>query len=201
MVSPIPFAPGQHAHRVRFPEATDAWRSSRLDTSDRPRHAGPVSKPGSFAFARIRAEVKAAACAVPRGRVTTYGAIARHLEITARHVVFVLSGLTAAEAEIVPWHRVVAQNGELHSPTAAGILRQRKRLTEEGLRITRTSRVEDFDRVVFRWPERREHPGQSSRGPYSDPATPPLFATSRKFGYPEPVLTPRGGVKVGSHVR
>lgn len=141
------------------------------------------SKPKSPAFARIRAEVLAAACAVPRGRVTTYSAIAAHLEIVPRHVAFVLAGLKGDEVETIPWHRVVAADGGLRQSSRAGLRRQKERLASEGVTFTRGPRVADFGRLVFRWPPRREHPGVPARGPYSDPATPPLFKASYRFGY------------------
>lgn len=141
------------------------------------------SKPKSPAFARIRAEVMAAACAVPRGRVTTYAAIAAHLEIVVRHVAFVLAGLKGAEVDEIPWHRVVAAGGELRSGSRAGLRRQKERLAAEGVAVTRGPRIAEFERLVFRWPPRREHPGVPARGPYSNPATPPLFLESFRFGY------------------
>lgn len=144
----------------------------------------------SLAFARIRAEVLAAACAVPRGRVTTYGAIAAHLEVVPRHVAFVLAGLKGGEVDDVPWHRVVAADGGLRQSSRAGLRRQKERLTAEGIAVTRGPRIADFERIVFRWPRRREHPGVPARGPYSDPATPPLFERAWEFGYLPPPGVP-----------
>lgn len=141
------------------------------------------SRPKSPAFARIRAEVMAAACAVPRGRVTTYSAIAAHLEIVARHVAFVLAGLKGAEVDEIPWHRVVAADGGLRASSRAGLQRQKERLAAEGITVARGPRIAGFGRLVFRWPPRREHPGVPVRGPYSEPATPPLFQESFRFGY------------------
>ncbi|HMO64835.1 MAG TPA: MGMT family protein [Verrucomicrobiota bacterium] len=126
----------------------------------------------------------AAACAVPRGRVTTYAAIAAHLEIVPRHVAFVLAGLKGAEGDEIPWHRVVAADGRLRQSSPAGLRRQKERLAAEGIAVTRGPRVADFARLVFRWPPRRGHPGLPARGPYSDPATPPLFEAAHRFGYP-----------------
>lgn len=148
------------------------------------------SKPRSPAFLRIRAEVLAAACAVPRGRVTSYGAIAAHLEVTSRHVAFVLAGLKGAEVDEIPWHRVVAADGRLRQSSRAGLRRQKERLAAEGIAVTRGPRIVDFGRLVFRWPPRREHPGVPARGPYSDLATPPLFERAWEFGYPPPPGVP-----------
>jgi alkylated DNA nucleotide flippase Atl1 len=56
-------------------------------------------------FARIKARVVAVLAAIPEGRVTTYGTIARHVKATARQVAFVLATLTMEEshaAAVVP---------------------------------------------------------------------------------------------------
>lgn len=151
------------------------------------------AKPKSPAFARIRAEVLAAACAVPRGRVTTYSAIAEHLEVVPRHVAFVLAGLKDAEVEAIPWHRVVAADGALRQSSRAGLRRQKERLAAEGVAVARGPRIADFARLVFRWPPRRDHPGVPARRPYSDPATPPLFEKAYRFGYPPPPAAERPG--------
>lgn len=138
----------------------------------------------SLAFARIRAEVMAAASSVPKGRVTTYGAIANHLEVSARHVAFVMSGLNGEEGKIIPWHRVIGAQGTLRQPTPSAISRQRKRLIDEGLNVSTKGEVRNFESLVFRWEERTDRPGQAVRRPYSEPATKPLFAESLRFGYP-----------------
>jgi alkylated DNA nucleotide flippase Atl1 len=62
-------------------------------------------------MARFKARVLAVLAAIPEGRVTTYGTIARHLHVTARQVAFILATLTAEESERLPWFRVVAANG------------------------------------------------------------------------------------------
>jgi alkylated DNA nucleotide flippase Atl1 len=143
-----------------------------------------MPKTPSLAFARIRAEVIAATCAVPRGRVTTYSAIAKHLEVTPRYVAFVLAALKGAEVDTIPWYRVVAAGGELRSGSEAGLKLQRRRLAAEGIRVVR-GKVPDFDERAFRWPERPDRPGMPVRRRYADLATRPLFPGSVKFGYPE----------------
>ncbi len=149
----------------------------------------------SLAFARIRAEVKAAVCTVPTGRVTTYGAVAAHLEVVPRHVAFVLASLKGMENETIPWHRVVAEGGELRSRSAEGLKCQRQRLAAEKIAVSR-GLVSDFARLVYRWPPREDGPGRVVRGAYSDPATLPLFRESIRFGYP---LNPLMGTLKFSH--
>ncbi len=67
---------------------------------------------------------------VPRGRVTTYGAVARAAgyEGAARQVAWALHGCSPD----VPWHRVVGANGRIllrGNPA----LEQRLRLEQEGV--------------------------------------------------------------------
>jgi methylated-DNA-protein-cysteine methyltransferase-like protein len=147
-----------------------------------------VARKPSLAFARIRAEVFSAAESVPRGRVTTYGAIAGCLEVSARHVAYVLAGLDSDQSQRIPWHRVVGEGGALRLPTPEARARQASRLRVEGVKVSRDGVVKDFDAIVFRWPARPDRPGQATRGPYSAPSTPPLFARSLEMGYPPPTI-------------
>ena len=143
-----------------------------------------MAKTPSLAFARIRAEVLAAACSVPAGRVTTYGAIGNHLQVTPRHVAFVLARLTEEESAKVPWHRVVGAGGQIRQPDSEALQRHRKRLMDEAILVSTEGRIGDFSTVSHTWPERVDGPGRPVRLPYADPRTPPLFPESRHFGYP-----------------
>ncbi len=140
--------------------------------------------PPSLAFPRLRAEALAAACAVPRGRVTTYGAIAAHLEVSARHVAYAFAQGTDGLALRVPWHRVVGAGGEIRLRSLADRALQRERLEAEGIRFGPDARIAEFDRLVYRWRARPERFGVFGRGPYREPATPPLFQKSLRLGYP-----------------
>lgn len=80
---------------------------------------------------------------VPRGRVTTYGAVARLAGLPghARQVGYALAALRDGSA--VPWHRVVNAQGRLSlarvgSPSG---ITQRLRLTREGVRVDAGDRV------------------------------------------------------------
>jgi len=81
---------------------------------------------------------------IPRGRVATYGDIARAAGLPgrARLVGRVLREAPASAA--LPWHRVVGAGGHLSvgafAPHAA--LTQRLRLEREGVRFTRGGRVD-----------------------------------------------------------
>ncbi len=94
-------------------------------------------------FARVYALVRH----VPRGRVVTYGQIARALGApsAARAV-----GWAMRECpDDVPWHRVVNARGEISLRPTTGYHEQRARLAEEGVRLDRTGRI-DLTRYGWR---------------------------------------------------
>ncbi|MBE7494994.1 MAG: MGMT family protein [Verrucomicrobiaceae bacterium] len=100
----------------------------------------------SIAFTRIRAEVLRLVALIPEGRFTTYGSIAIHMNIMARHVAFVLARLTDEESAALPWHRVVAADARI-SPNMDPALarRQRRLLRAEGLRMDARGFIQDAD--------------------------------------------------------
>jgi methylated-DNA-protein-cysteine methyltransferase-like protein len=96
-------------------------------------------------FARIRATI----LKIPRGRVASYGAIARAAGFpgAARQVVWALR-----QSRGLPWHRVVAAGGRIALPGEAGF-EQRLRLEAEGVQFSGSRvRMAEFE-FVFR--ERR----------------------------------------------
>jgi methylated-DNA-protein-cysteine methyltransferase related protein len=101
-------------------------------------------------MARFKARVLAVLAAIPEGRVTTYGTIARHLHVTARQVAFILATLTAEESERLPWFRVVAANGVVSSIKLGSVgRRQIVRLRTEGVAVTPRNKVEDFRMIAW----------------------------------------------------
>jgi len=93
---------------------------------------------------------------IPRGRVATYGGIAREAGLPgrARQVGYALAALGSAadpEAHEVPWHRVINARGEISARTGgSGFERlQRTLLEAEGVVFGAGGRV-DLDR--FGWP-------------------------------------------------
>jgi methylated-DNA-protein-cysteine methyltransferase-like protein len=84
---------------------------------------------------------------IPRGRVATYGQIARlaGLRGQARLVGYAMHGVPAFTA--VPWQRVINSRGEV-STRGATAVRQRKLLEEEGVRFDVKGRV---SLVKFQW--------------------------------------------------
>ncbi len=87
---------------------------------------------------------------VPRGRVATYGQVARlaGLDGQARLVGYTLSALE--EGSRVPWHRVVNARGRISCRSDDGPMGtvQRLRLEREGVQFDTGGSI---DLVVFRW--------------------------------------------------
>ena len=91
---------------------------------------------------------------IPRGRVATYGQIARlaGLRGQARLVGYAMHALPAGTR--VPWQRVVNARGEISLPGASAV-RQRKLLEGEGVRFDQRGRI-DLD--SFLWQPRTPYP-------------------------------------------
>jgi methylated-DNA-protein-cysteine methyltransferase-like protein len=99
---------------------------------------------------RLKAQVLAVVAAIPEGRVTTYGAIGQHLQVTARQVAFILATLTVEESERIPWFRVVAANGVVSSTKLGAVgRRQIQRLRAEGVAVTPRNKLEDFHVIAW----------------------------------------------------
>ena len=84
------------------------------------------------------ASVYRAVRAIPRGRVATYGQLARWLGLPrgARAVGWALRALSPRRASRVPWHRVVGAGGRISLRAGTGAEVQRRRLKAEGVRFT-----------------------------------------------------------------
>src|SRR5882762_6457959 len=105
-----------------------------------------MPKPKSKAFARIRAEVIRLVGLIPSGKFTTYGSIAVHMNVMARHVAFVMSRLTEEEATALPWHRVVSADARISPKMEAKLAKeQRRRLRGERLKINAAGFIQDAD--------------------------------------------------------
>ena len=101
----------------------------------------------SVAFARIRAEVIRLVALIPPGKFTTYGSIAIHMNVIARHVATVLSHLTDEESATLPWHRVVSADARISPNMDISLARKQRRLLKaEGLRINAEGCILDADR-------------------------------------------------------
>jgi methylated-DNA-protein-cysteine methyltransferase-like protein len=82
-------------------------------------------------FERVYEAVRA----IPRGRVATYGQVARLLGLPrgARAVGWALRALDPRRERVVPWHRVVGAGGRISPRAGAGPALQRRRLRAEGV--------------------------------------------------------------------
>jgi methylated-DNA-protein-cysteine methyltransferase-like protein len=92
------------------------------------------------------ARILAVVDSIPRGRVATYGQIAREAGLPrhARLVGRVLAGL--ADGTSLAWHRVVNSAGRIS--LRPGAARQRRRLVREGVRFSAAGRI---DLARYRW--------------------------------------------------
>lgn len=93
--------------------------------------------------------IRAAIMKIPRGKVSTYGAVARAAGFpgAARQVVRVLR---QSQGLGLPWQRVVAAGGRIALPGEAG-LEQRFRLEAEGVKFSgRKVRMKEFEFVASR---------------------------------------------------
>lgn len=100
------------------------------------------------AYERIWAVVRR----VPRGRVATYGQVARLAGLVngARQAGYALHALRPHTA--VPWHRVVNAAGGISLSDVAGAVTQRLLLEREGVRFDAAGRV---DLARFQWKVRQ----------------------------------------------
>jgi methylated-DNA-protein-cysteine methyltransferase-like protein len=91
----------------------------------------PTSPPGLFE--RVYEIVRG----IPRGRVMTYGQVARAVGVTrgARAVGWALAALPRSQERRVPWHRVVGASGRISPRAGTGPLVQQRRLRAEGVRF------------------------------------------------------------------
>jgi methylated-DNA-protein-cysteine methyltransferase-like protein len=101
-----------------------------------------AKQPKSIAAETRNMKIRAAIMKVPRGQVSTYGAIARAAGLPggARLVV-----RTLGQSHGLPWHRIVAAGGRIAIPGEGG-LDQRFRLEMEGVKFSgRKVRMAEFE--------------------------------------------------------
>ncbi len=95
---------------------------------------------------------------IPRGRVTTYGELARKLRLPggARSVGYAMAACPSGKG--IPWHRVVGTGGRLLIPEPYGSL-QRRLLEAEGVRVE-FGRI-DMNRYEWKAGAKRRKPARS----------------------------------------
>ncbi len=85
---------------------------------------------------------------IPKGRVATYGTVAKEAGLAngARQVAWALR--TAKAGREVPWQRVLGAGGRIVLPKGAPLEHQAKLLRREGVLVSETGRV---DMKRFAW--------------------------------------------------
>ena len=84
---------------------------------------------------------------VPKGRVTTYGELAKAVGLKNGHRTIGMIMKNNPFPVIVPCHRVVKSNGKIGGYTYGERVKSRM-LTNEGIKI-KDRKIIDFDRVKF----------------------------------------------------
>jgi len=92
----------------------------------------------SLMFLKVLAIIKA----VPRGKVASYGQIARLAghEGAARHVSWILH--SSSKKYNLPWHRIISVSGKISLPLHMGYFGQRQRLISEKVEFNEQNCVE-----------------------------------------------------------
>lgn len=130
----------QHNHKARLRGLkTSCRRAASLTLSPRIYPAGfarAAQSVSSSFFSGVYAVVRR----VPRGRVVTYGQVARALGApgAARTVGWAMRVCP----DQVPWHRVVNARGEISLRPTTGYHEQRARLRAEGVRLDRAGKID-----------------------------------------------------------
>jgi methylated-DNA-protein-cysteine methyltransferase related protein len=121
-------------------------------------------------------KIREAILKIPRGKVATYGAVARAAGYpgAARQVVWALRQSTA-----LPWHRVLAAGGRIALPGESGF-EQRMRLEQEGVQFS-GSRVNMSEcEFVFAMRKKSEKNKASARRKKNSPTARSRKKTSKK---------------------
>jgi methylated-DNA-protein-cysteine methyltransferase related protein len=115
---------------------------------------------------------------IPRGKVTTYGELARSLRLPggARAVGYAMAACPSGQG--IPWHRVVGAGGRLLIPEPHGSL-QRRLLESEGVRLQGSH----IDMSLFAWsPVRRG--ASSNKRVHRDNNSRPISRARSRTGRP-----------------
>jgi methylated-DNA-protein-cysteine methyltransferase related protein len=93
---------------------------------------------------------------IPRGRVTTYGAIAKAIREPggARVVGYAMAATPAGRG--IPWHRVVSAGGKIKMPEPHAS-KQRRLLETEGIELGARS----VDMKIYGWLPKQKKSGKS----------------------------------------
>ncbi len=94
---------------------------------------------------------------IPRGRVTTYGEVARALRLPggARAVGYAMAAMPSGRG--IPWHRVLGAGGRIRLPEPYAA-KQRRLLETEGVALGTT-----IDMEVYGWSFRKSKTGRTAK--------------------------------------
>ena len=95
---------------------------------------------------------------IPRGRVTTYGAIAKAIREPggARVVGYAMSATPAGRG--IPWHRVISAGGKIRMPEPHAS-KQRRLLASEGIEVG----LHSIDMKIYGWEPKRKKSGKPKK--------------------------------------
>lgn len=96
----------------------------------------------------VRQRILATVDAIPRGRVATYGQVAREAGLPGRARLVGACLRDLPQRSALPWHRVVNAQGRISPRPGGGPAEQTRRLVREGVRPDVRGRV---DLARFRW--------------------------------------------------
>ncbi len=98
--------------------------------------------------------VFAAALAIPKGRVTTYGAIARACgagPMASQSITSILAKAYDAGEKKIPFHRIVYAGGKVWLGEEYRA-RRLKLYKEEGIELdTKTGKIKNFEKILFEY--------------------------------------------------
>lgn len=83
---------------------------------------------------------------IPKGKVATYGQIARKLGINPRVVGFAMAA--NKDPQTIPCHRVVGKNGELTGYAFGGMQKKKEMLQKEGVNFKQDGTVNLKDAMI-----------------------------------------------------
>lgn len=84
-------------------------------------------------------KVYAVVAKIPKGKVATYGQIAKMLNVSPRVVGFAMAA--NKDSQTIPCHRVVSKNGELTGYAFGGVEKKKEMLQKEGINFQRDGTV------------------------------------------------------------
>ncbi|MBI4079098.1 MAG: MGMT family protein [Candidatus Levybacteria bacterium] len=85
---------------------------------------------------------------IPKGKVSTYGQVAKMAGVTARIVGFAMHA--NKNPKIIPCHRVVSKNGELTGYAFGGTAKKKELLEREGVKFLSKEKV-DIEQSLYQF--------------------------------------------------